>query len=90
MHMEIKAEASFSLEKWLSSRASLEQRGIYTLNDLSTRLKKFCRIALPHTQKYYSAISHCHDVICVYIFCLLFLQQTNFMTAHFLVYPHES
>lgn len=75
MHKEIKAEASFSLEKWLSSRASLKERDIYTLSDLSARLKKSRGIALPHTQKYCSAISHCHDVICIYVFCLLFYRR---------------
>lgn len=38
MHKEIKAEASFSLEKWLSSTAALKDRCIYTLSDLSTGL----------------------------------------------------
>lgn len=73
MHKEIEAEASYLLEKWLSSRAFLKHRDIYTFSDLSTRLKNPCRIALPHTQNYCSAISHCHDVTRIYVFCLLFL-----------------
>lgn len=63
MHSETEAEASSSLDKWLSSRASLKERDIYTLCDSSTRLKKSHRITLSHTQKHWSAISHCHDLI---------------------------